>query len=99
MGMAFGISGEDVVNVLLQQGVQVDDDAAQTLLDDHLNDGAIESAALQVTDFEEQTDAAYAEILSQLVAGGHVERLRAQQDGRHLEGTLPSAPTRPRTRM
>lgn len=99
MGMAFEITSEDVINVLAQQGFDVDYTTAQTLLDDHLNDAAIEKAALRADDLDEQTDAAYVEILNQLTAGGHLEALRADQRGQHLEGSLPTAISAPKPRM
>lgn len=83
MGMAFGISEEDVANVLrhaagstcLQPGESVENAAERILncLDDE-DLGRIERAALRGDDLDEQTESAYGEIRALLVERGEIRR-------------------------
>lgn len=67
MGTAFQISDEDVANVLTDQG-QSADDAAMLLL--QLDHAAVEKAALEGDDLDQQAEYAREEIRRQLAELG-----------------------------
>lgn len=79
MSLAFEISVDDVLVVFRHHSQRIVNPAGLPLdeLADEafavLNDGAVETAALDTNgDLEEQTDAAHAEILAQLVSAGYL---------------------------
>jgi hypothetical protein len=66
MGMAFGISVDDVASVMANHGVtQITEDELINLFES-LDGDIIEHAALAGNDMDEQTSYAHAEIASQL---------------------------------
>lgn len=66
MGMAFGISVDDVALVLASHGVSLITDDELNNLFESLDGDIIEHAALAGNDMDEQTAYAHAEIASQL---------------------------------
>lgn len=72
MGMAFGISVDDVATVLEKHGVtQITEDELINLFE-ALDGDIIEHAALEGVDMDEQTEYAHAEIASQLKDRGFI---------------------------
>lgn len=72
MGMAFGISVDDVASVMASHGVtQITEDELTNLFES-LDGDIIEHAALAGTDLDEQTSYAHAEIASQLKDRGFI---------------------------
>lgn len=66
MGMAFGISVDDVALVLASHGVSLITEDELNNLFESLDGDIIEHAALAGNDIDEQTSYAHAEITSQL---------------------------------
>lgn len=66
MGMAFGISVDDVALVLASHGVSLITEDELNNLFESLDGDIIEHAALAGNDMDEQTSYAHAEIASQL---------------------------------
>lgn len=69
MGMAFGISSDDVLAVALKRGVKMTDAQAEKWFD-QLDADEVEEAALHGDDMDEQTEYAYQNIDEQLDALG-----------------------------
>lgn len=65
VGIAFGISTDDVANVLSHAGIDADDSRCEELFD-QLDFEEIEAAALSGFEMDEQTEYAYEEIRRQL---------------------------------
>ena len=78
MGMAFGISSDDVLLVAHRTGLNVSDEQAQEWFDG-LDHDAVEKSALYGQDMDQQIDYALDEIQRQLEDLGH---LPAQQKSR-----------------
>jgi hypothetical protein len=82
---AFGISEEDVANVLRKNSARLTNVAGQSLdemagaLLADIDGAAVERAALKGgVELEEQTEAAYEEIARQLVRQGVLEQMRSE---------------------
>lgn len=82
MGMAFGISEEDVVNVAARAGQALSHARASEIFGE-LDGDLVEDAALYFDDMDEQTDAAYDEIRRQVIDLGY---------GEEVLGIVPSSP-------
>lgn len=78
---AFGITEDDISNVMLSLGVNISDKRANDLLE-LLNIGEIERAALCADDLDEQTNCAYAEIMDQLLALDLPELSQVKKEGK-----------------
>ena len=72
MSMAFGIGSDDVIAVALRRGQPLSDEQAEAWFDD-LDQEAVEEAALEGSDLDEQTDLAFDEIERQLVSQGKLK--------------------------
>ena len=70
MGMAFGISEDDVLAVALQAG-QILSEARASEIFDELDEDLVEDAALYFDEMDEQTNAAHDEIRRQVIDLGY----------------------------
>lgn len=70
MGMAFGISEDDVLAVAMQAGQTLSEARASEIFDE-LDEDLVEDAALHFDDMDEQTNAAYDEIRRQVIDLGY----------------------------
>ena len=96
MAMGFGISEDDIIAVALLRGVVMDDDRASAWFD-RINHDAVEAAALQADDMDEQTDLAFNEIDRQLDDLGCWDEKKAQISAEILDvATPPAQAIRPR---
>ena len=99
MGMGFEIQEDDVRNVLRQHEIRLSEEAVEELFE-MLDEDAIESAALECDDMDEQTQSAYDEIWRQVQNAPHLEAWRAAQRKENLAGAVPSStPPRSPSRM
>lgn len=93
MSNAFGISEDDILIVIQQDGlVHVVNDADVSAWMDDLDCDAIESAALNYDDMDEQTNAAHDSIREQLKGMGVYEELNARVSRQQMESGTPVAP-------
>lgn len=91
MGLAFGITEDDVANVLRSHGISVSDEQVSDLFFE-LDDGAVETAALNSgDDLDDQTEGAYQEIWRQLQDAEPVRAWKAAQQAEKLDQDLPQA--------
>lgn len=70
MGMAFGISEDDVLAVAMQAG-QILSEARASEIFDELDEDLVEDAALYFDEMDEQTNAAHDEIRRQVIDLGY----------------------------
>lgn len=71
MGMAFGISSDDVLLVAHRNGLNISDEQAQEWFDG-LDHDAVEKSALYGQGMDQQTDYALDEVQRQLEDQGHI---------------------------
>lgn len=89
MGLAFGITEDDVANVLRSHGISVSEEQVSDLFFE-LDDGAVESAALNSGhDLDDQTEGAYQEIWRQLQDAEPVRAWKAARQAQKLDRDLP----------
>ena len=88
MAMGFGISEDDILAVALRRGVAMDERRAAVWFD-QVNHDAIEAAALQADDMDEQTDLAFNEIDRQLDDLRCWDEKKAQLSAEMLDDTTP----------
>jgi len=72
MNLAFGITIEDLENVLHTHGSNIKNNSIIEIIFEELDMQKIEKAALYANEMEDQTTLAYAEIESQLKDLGHL---------------------------
>jgi hypothetical protein len=72
MGMAFGISEDDVLAVALNAGQPMTEAKASEAFD-QIDGDEVEEAALYFDDMDEQTGAAHEEIRRQLIGLGYLK--------------------------
>ncbi len=95
--MAFGISEDDVYTVLLNKDVPNVTDALARSLFEELNQGAVQSAALDGgEDLDEQTIAAYNEIWRQVEGSNTLAEYFSQERAKALRVLLPSSSQGPK---
>ena len=90
MAMGFGISEDDILAVALRRGVAMDERCAAAWFN-QVNHDAIESAAMQSDDMDEQTNLAFDEIDRQLDDLGCWDEKNAQISAETLADTTPPA--------
>lgn len=93
MGMAFGISEDDVQAIVSRAGIEISDARASEILG-MLNHDLVEAAALHFDDMDEQTESAYDEIRRQMGELGLFGEVFVQEKGRKA-GPSPDQARKP----
>ena len=90
MGTAFGFSEDDILSVAQRRGMEMSEEQASKWFD-RLNHDAIEMAALEGLEMDEQTDLAMDAIESQLDELGCFDAKKAEAAAEALSSATPQA--------